>query len=91
MKATKLQQYTEEIVVSIAFAWTMIKPELLQTMHALALQSVPATVGMAPPAVDTPVTNVDMGMSLRPVRDAEVPYHCCHSDRSGSSNSHFDF
>jgi hypothetical protein len=66
MKATELQQYTEEIVVSIAFAWTMIKPELLQTMHALALQSVPATVGMAPPAVDTPVTNVDMGMSLRP-------------------------
>ena len=66
MKATELQQYTEEIVVSIAFAWTMIKPEILQTMHALALQSVPATVGIATPAVDTLVTNVDMGMSLRP-------------------------
>ena len=49
MKATELQQYTEEIVVAIAFAWTMIKPELLQTMHALTLQSVPNTVGMAPP------------------------------------------
>ncbi len=66
MKATELQQHTEEIVATIDFAWTMIKPELLQTFHSLALQSIPATMGMAPPLLDTPVTAVDMGISLRP-------------------------
>src|SRR5688572_22419378 len=66
MKATELQQHTEEIVVSIAFAWTMLKPELLQTFHALALQSTPDTAGMTPPPVDTPIANTDTGISLRP-------------------------
>ena len=66
MNASELKRYAEEIVVSIAFAWTMIKPELLQTIHALALQSVPATAGTQPPAVDTPITDADTGVSLTP-------------------------
>ena len=67
MNARDLQRHTDEIVASICFAWTMLKPELLQTFHALALHAIPATSGIAPPPlVDTPVRLTDTGIVIRP-------------------------
>lgn len=66
MIAEDLERHTNEMVASILFAWTMLKPELLQTFHRLALLSSPATATISPPPIDTPVTDVDSGISIRP-------------------------
>ena len=73
MQPADLASHTDELVASILFAWTLLKPELLQPFHSLALKSVPAIAGMEVPALDTPVADVDVdsGISLR-VRNATV-------------------
>jgi hypothetical protein len=54
-----------EVVSTLAFAWTQLKPELLQLVHGLALKTSPATAGIAPP-FDPPIHDIVTGAQVRP-------------------------
>ncbi len=88
MKPDELEKHTDEIVASISFAWTLFKPEMLQTFHALALQATPATAGM----VSRPSRHTGNEYRLWHVaasfRNAAVLRLVGHSDRACGASVH---
>jgi len=65
MDSQSLRLLTKEIVATLSFAWTMTKPELLQTFHQLALNTSDATrhIRVAP---DNPVHDLTTNTQAKP-------------------------
>src|SRR5687768_532490 len=65
MTAQELRDQTRLIVSTACFAWTMVKPEMLQTIHRMGLQSSPATAHITAP-FDEPVEDMVTNTAIRP-------------------------
>jgi hypothetical protein len=65
METQKLREQVRDVVSTLAFAWTSLKPHYLQTIHQLALNSSPATRHIQAP-LDTPVHDLVTGTMIKP-------------------------
>lgn len=65
MDSQEFRDLVRRISSSISFAWVQLKPEMLQTVHQLALDSLPGTRGIRAP-LDNPVYDLVMGTQIRP-------------------------
>ncbi len=65
MDSQDFRDLVRRVSSSVAFAWVLLKPELLQTSHQLAIDSWPETRGNRAP-FDTPVHDLVMGTQIRP-------------------------
>jgi hypothetical protein len=65
MDSLKLKEQVRDVVSTLAFAWTSMKPHYMQTVHQLALDSSPATRHIKAP-LDTPVNDLVTGTMIRP-------------------------
>jgi hypothetical protein len=65
MESQKLREQVIDVVSTLAFAWTSLKPHYLQTVHQLALNSSPATRHIQAP-LDAPVHDLVTGTAIKP-------------------------
>lgn len=65
MTSHQFEVWATEIVSTLSFAWTQTKPEMLHTIHRLALASSPATSHIDAP-FDIPVHDLVTNTQIRP-------------------------
>jgi hypothetical protein len=65
MESQRLREQVKDVVSTLSFAWTSLKPQYLQTVHQLALNSSPATRHVQAP-FDAPVHDLVTGTMIRP-------------------------
>lgn len=64
MDSAQLRERVREVVSTLSFAWTTLKPEFLHTVHRMALVSSPATASFDPP-LDPPVHDLVTNSQIR--------------------------
>lgn len=65
MSSDDLRKWSRDIVSSLLFAWTQLKPEMLHTLHKLALATSEKTKHIDP-LFDAPVHDLVFGTKIKP-------------------------